>query len=132
MSDPLQLSYKIFMEAEDVSQSRILSCGTQVRNQLANHRNRYLKQAKLDDESDMDEFILRLYVEEQVTEDTCTSREDAEGFIDEFVAFVREIAHVHSFLDMEGEFYISYEGEVISYRFASESGNPECDFTENK
>ena len=128
MSDPMKLNYKIFLEAEDVSQSRILSCASYMKNMLANHKNPYISRAVLDDESDMDDFVLRLFVEESVEEENCASQEMAEGFVDDMAELVTEIAQAHSFLDMEGSFSIAYEGESLAYAFTSTSGVDGCDF----
>lgn len=128
MSDPMKMNYKIFLEAEDVSQSRILSCASYMKNMLANHRNPYISRAVLDDESDMDDFVLRLFVEETIEEETCSNQEMAEGFIDDMAELVTEIAQAHSFLDMEGSFSIAYEEESLAYAFTSTSGDDGCDF----
>lgn len=128
MADSMNLNYKIFLEAEDVSQSRILSCASYFKNILANHKNPYINRAVVDDESDMDDFVLRLFVEESIEEETCASQEMAEGFIDDMAELVTEIAQVHSFLDMEGSFSIAYEGESLAYAFTSTSGDDGCDF----
>lgn len=128
MADPMKMNYKIFLEAEDVSQSRILSCASYMKNMLANHKNPYISRAILDDESDMDDFVLRLFVEETIEEETCANQEMAEGFIDDMAELVTEIAQAHSFLDMEGSFSIAYEGEALAYAFTSASGDDGCDF----
>lgn len=116
------------MEAEDVSQSRILSCASYLKNILKNHKNPYISRAEVDDESDMDDFILRLFVEESIEEETCGSREMAEGFIDDMAELVTEAAQAHSFLDLEGSFSIAYEGEALAYTFTSAGGDDGCDF----
>lgn len=128
MADPMKMNYKIFLEAEDVSQSRILSCASYMKNMLANHKNPYISRAVLDDESDMDDFVLRLFVEETIEEETCANQEMEEGFIDDMAELVTEIAQAHSFLDMEGSFSIAYEGEALAYAFTSASGDDGCDF----
>lgn len=130
MSNPLKISYKIFLEAEDVSQSRILSCASYFKNLLSDCKNPYISRAVIDDESDMDDFILRLFVEESIEEEICASQEMAEGFIDDMAELVTEIAQAQSFLDMEGSFSISYEGESLAYGFTSTSGDAGCDFEE--
>jgi hypothetical protein len=131
MADPLKLSYKIFLEAEDVSQSRILSCTSYLNKVVDTHRNPYIRRAVIDNENDMDEFVLRLYIDETVEEETCTGREDAEGFVDELAALLNDLAHAQSFLEMEGSFAIDYEGEHLSFSFTSEAGASACDFKEN-
>ena len=60
----LKIKYKLYLEAEDVSQSRILSSASYLENVLHNHANPYIKCAQIDNESDLDEFELRLYVDE--------------------------------------------------------------------
>lgn len=125
----LKISYKIYMEAEDISQSRILSSEAYIKNVLADHRNPYIKCAKVDNESDLDEFVLRLYVEEEIEEE-CKDAEQAEAFLDELADLLSEIAHHHSYMDMEGSFSIAFEGENIAYHFSSEAGNSMCEFTE--
>lgn len=128
MADLMKMTYKIFLEAEDVSQSRILSCTSYLKNVLANHKNPYINRAEVDDESDMDDFVLRLFVEENIEEEECTNREMAEAFIDDMAELVTEMAQVHSFLDMEGSFAIAYEGESVAYSYTSASGDDGCDF----
>lgn len=128
MSDPMKINYKIFLEAEDVSQSRIMSCASYVKNILANHRNPYISRAVVDDESDMDDFVIRLFVEETIEEENCMSQEMAEAFIDDMAELVTEMAQAHSFLDMEGSFFIAYEGETLAYAYTSMSGDDGCDF----
>lgn len=128
MADAMKLNYKIFLEAEDVSQTRILSCASYMKNILSNHKNPYINRAVVDDESDLDDFVLRLFVEESVEEENCASRDMAEAFIDDMAELVTQIAQAHSFLDMEGSFFISYEGESLAYAYTSASGDDGCDF----
>lgn len=128
MSDPMKINYKIFLEAEDVSQSRIMSCAAYVKNVLANHKNPYISRAVVDDESDMDDFVIRLFVEETIEEETCASQGMAESFVDDMAELVTEMAQAHSFLDMEGSFSITYEGESLAYAYTSASGDAGCDF----
>ena len=52
--------------------------------------------------------------------------------MDEFADVLSEIAHIHSFMDMEGSFSVSFEGEHIAYDFRSEPGDGMCDFIERK
>ena len=130
MSDILKISYKIFLEAEDISQSRIASSTAFVKNAVKNHKNPYINRADFDDESDMDDFVLRLYADETIEEKECANREAAEGFIDNLAELLDEIAHLHSFLDMEGSFSVAYEGETLSYAFTSERGEGVCSFQE--
>lgn len=126
----LKMEYKLYLEAEDVSQSRILSCASHLENVLHNHANPYIASAKIDNESDLDDFDLRLYVDEKIEEEDCANADAAEAFLDEFAEILDGIAHVHSFLDMEGSFSISFEGEEIAYDFRSEPGEGVCTFTE--
>ena len=62
----LKISYKIYLEAEDISQSRISSTASYVSNLFKNCTNSYLQKAEVDNESDMDDFTLRLYIDEKV------------------------------------------------------------------
>ena len=128
----LKIDYKIFMEAEDVAQTRILSTESYVKKSLAAHKNPYINRAKVDNESDLDDFILRLYVEEEIEEEECENTDAAEGFLDELAELLAEFAHVQSYLEMEGSFSISFEGEQIAYRFVSEEGDCNCAFEEIK
>ncbi len=77
----LEIRYKIYMEAEDISQSRIHSSVAFLKNRLENSSNKYLKNASFDDESDLDAFMLRFYVENEIIETTCSSPEDAESCV---------------------------------------------------
>lgn len=128
MADPVKLSYKIFLEAEDVSRSRIASYAANMKHMLRNHRNPYINCAVVDDESDLDDYVLRLFVDETVEEDVCTSTEMAEAFVDDMAELVAELAESNSFLDMEGSFSISYRGETLAYAYTSASGDAGCDF----
>lgn len=128
MADPMKINYKIFLEAEDVAQTRIISCTSYVKNILANHKNPYISRAVVDDESDMDDFVIRLFVEETIEEADCASQEMAEAFVDDMAELVTELAQAHSFLDMEGSFSIAYEGEPLAYAYTSASGDDGCDF----
>ena len=105
----LKIKYKLYLEAEDVSQSRILSSASYLENVLHNHANPYIKCAQIDNESDLDEFELRLYVDEAIEEADCANADAAEAFLDEFADVLSEIAHIHSFMDMEGSFSVSFE-----------------------
>ena len=57
MADTMKMEYKIFLEAEDVSQSRILSCASYMKRVLESCNNPYISRAELDDESDLDDFV---------------------------------------------------------------------------
>ena len=122
----LKIEYKLYLEAEDVSQSSYLE------NVLHNHANPYINCAQIDNESDLDEFELRLYVDETIEETDCANADAAEAFLDEFADVLSGIAHIHSFMDMEGSFSVSFEGEHIAYDFRSEPGDGMCDFIERK
>lgn len=127
----LKLNYKIYLEAEDVSQSRILSCSSFVKELVKNHSNTYLNRAAFDDECDLDEFTFRLFAEEEITEEECANEADAKSFIDDIVDLLFEIAHMHSFLDMEGSFSMEFQNEKKMYSFRSQSGDSFCDFEEH-
>lgn len=130
MSDnQVTICYKIYLEAEDVAQSRILSSASYLKNVLCRHKNPYINRAEIDNESDLDDFVLRLYAEESIDEE-CENADAAEAFLDEFAEILSELAHAHSFMDMEGSFSISFEGEQIAYRFCSKPGQGTCTFTE--
>lgn len=128
MAEPMKLTYKIYLEAEDVSQSRILSTTSYFKNLFVNCTNHYLQAANVDDECDMDDFTLRLYVEETIEEENCSHPEDAKAFLADMAEFLDAIAMAQSYLDMEGSFSISYEGVEEDYTFASEAGKDFCDF----
>ena len=124
--------YNIYMEAEDIGQSRIHKSTEFVKNLIQNCRSVYLISAVLDDESDLDEFALRLYIEHKIQEDACSSLQDAQDFIPDLAEFLDAIAAAHSFLDMEGSFSWEYKGEKAAYRFRTESGWDYCDFIEKE
>lgn len=126
----LEISYKIYLEADDISQSRIHSSIAFVKNSMENCRSVYFKNAAYDDESDMDAFMLRFYVEQDIREESCSAPDDADAFVLDMAEFLDAIAAAHSFLDMEGSFSWSFHGEKKSYQFRSESGQDYCDFTE--
>ena len=124
MADTMKMEYKIFLEAEDVSQSRILSCASYMKRVLESCNNPYISRAELDDESDLDDFVLRLFVEEG------TNPAMAESFIEDMAELVTGIAEAHSFLDLEGSFSVTWKGTTSAYAFVSPGGDDGCDFQE--
>lgn len=132
MDERLEIRYKIYMEADDISQSRIHSSIAFVKNRMENARSVYLKNAEFDDESDLDEFTLRFYVENEIQEEVCNSPEDAQSFVLDIAEVLDAAAGAHSFMDMEGEFFWKYHGETKKYTFRSESGCDYCDFIEEQ
>lgn len=126
----LDITYKIYLEADDISQSRIQSSISFVKNQMESRGNVYLKDAAIDNESDLDEFSLRLYMEHEIHEEVCSSPDDAESFVLDLAEVLDAIASAHSYMDMEGSISWAYQGEQKKYRFQSESGTKYCDFME--
>ena len=126
----LVIDYKLFFEADDIAQTRILSSESYIKKSLASHKNPYIANAKADSETDLDEFLLRLYYAEHIEEEDCQNVDAAEGFLDELAELLTEIARMQSYLDMEGNFSISFEGETIAYHFVSEAGSTHCSFEE--
>lgn len=126
----LKLTYKIYLEAEDISCSRIASTTSYFKNLFQSCTNSYLQKAQVDDECDMDDFTLRLYVEEKIEEEPCQNPEDARAFLGDMAEFVDAIAMAHSYLDMEGSFSVAYGDMEENYRFVSEAGKDYCDFVE--
>lgn len=125
-----KISYKIFVEGEDIKQSRIISCVTFLENLFGACKNSYLKNVEIDNESDLDDFTLRLFVDHTVEEDTCSNAQDAQDFIMDMAEFVDAIAQEQSVMDIEGSFEQEYNGEKHSYKFISEAGQDYCDFEE--
>lgn len=130
MGNTLKLEYKIYMEAEDIKQSRINSTVSFVRNLFENCQSTYFKNVTLDNESDMEDFILRLYVEHKVEEKECSSVEDAKSFVPDMVEFLDKIAQAQAYADLEGSFSWEYGDEKKNYHFISEGNQDFCDFTE--
>ena len=126
----LSITYKIYIEADDISASRIKSSTTFMRHLLEENRNSYLKSAKIDDESDLDEFTLRFYIENDIYQDECSSKEDAESFVLELAELLDQVASAHSYMDMEGSFSWEYDGRQKRYRFQSQSGLDYCEIVE--
>ena len=70
----------------------------------------------------MDDFTLRLYIDEKVEEEACSSPECAEGFLENIAEFLDadcKKRNKHSYLDMEGSFSISYHGVEDTFRSSS-------------
>lgn len=126
----LVIDYKLFFEADDIAQTRILSSESYIKKSISMHKNRYIAKANPDSESDLDEFLLRLYYAEHIEEEECADADAAEGFLDELAELLTEIARMQSYLDMEGSFSISFEGEQIAYCFRSEAGDARVNFTQ--
>lgn len=128
----LKITYKIYLEAEDASQSRIRSSASFVRNIMENCNNVYFHSAQVDDESDVEDYILRLYVEHEINEEVCSSEENAKTFLEDMAEVLDMIAQANSYIDMDGSFSLDYAGEKQTYSFKSESGQGLCEFTEVK
>lgn len=126
----LVIDYKLFFEADDIAQTRILSSESYIKKSISAHKNPYIAKANPDSESDLDEFLLRLYYTEHIEEEECADVNAAEGFLDELAELLTEIARMQSYLDMEGSFSISFAGEQIAYRFISEAGDTRVLFSQ--
>lgn len=126
----LKINCRIFLDAEDVSQSRILSTTSYFNNVLKNSKNPYIKALNADNENDMDEFVLRLYIDETIDEDVCKDTENASMFAPQLAELLSELAQAQSYLEMEGSFEVILGEERESYRFLSESGDSYCNFEE--
>lgn len=126
----LSITYKIYLEADDISGSRIQSSAAFVKNLLENHRSPYFKNAGFDNESDIEEMVFRFYIENEIHEDVCTSKEDAKNFVLDMAEILDSIAAANSYMDMEGSFTWEYQDEKKSYTFQSESGLDYCDIIE--
>ncbi len=129
--EPFEMKFKIYMEAEDIGQSRIHTSIAFLKNCLENSRNSYLHGADYDDASDPDAFILRFYAEKEIREEDCASCQDALDFVMDLAQILDSAAAAHSFLDLEGEFSWKFRGEDKQYTFRSEGGSDVCDFIEH-
>ena len=126
----MKFNCKIYLEAEDVAQSRILSTTSYVKNLIANCNNSYISRLQIDDENDLDDFIIRLYAEAEIIEDTVTDEKAAEMLAPHLAELLTEIAQAQSYLDMEGSFQVEYKELKEAYTFKSEQGDSFCDFAE--
>ena len=126
----LQINYKLYFDAEDIAQTRILSSESYIKKSIAMHKNPYIAGAKTESDSNLDEFYLQLYVEGAVEEMECADVDAAEGFLDEMAELLVEFARMQSYIEMEGDFSISFAGEQISYHFESEAGDTRVLFEE--
>ena len=126
----MKFNCKIYLEAEDVAQSRILSTTSYVKNLIANCNNSYISRLQIDDENDLDDFIIRLYAEAGIIEDTVTDEKAAEMLAPHLAELLTEIAQAQSYLDMEGSFQVEYQELKEAYTFKSEQGDSFCDFAE--
>lgn len=125
----VRFEYKIYLEADDISQSRILSTTSFVEKSFKNSGNSFLEKVNVTNENDLDEFMLRVYLNDCLEEETDEEKE-VDMIAPLLAEILSEIAQVQSYVDMEGSFCVSYNGRTESYEFASESGNAYCDFKE--
>ncbi len=128
--ESFEMNFKIYLEADDIGQSRIHTSTAFLKNRMENSRNRYLHGAAYDDESDLDAFTLRFYAEKQLREEACASPQEALDFVMDLAQILEDVAAAHSFLDLEGEFSWKFRGEDKRYEFRSEGGSDWCDFVE--
>lgn len=122
----MRINYQIFIEAEDISSTRIISCRNFVCNFFENCGNIYFRSVEIEDESDLEDYVLRLYAERAIEEE-CSSPEDAENFLGDMAEFLNKLAQAMSFLQMDGSFAMEYQGKKESYRFCSEEGQDYCE-----
>lgn len=127
MANQLKITYKVFLEAEDVKETKILSCRNFVQNFFNNCGNAYFKNVEIDDESDLEEFMLRLYIDRTIEEETCSSPEDAQSFLSNMAEFLDKLAEAQPFLEMDGEFSINYQDVCETYRFVSNAYDDFCE-----
>lgn len=125
--EEFSLSYQICLEAEDVSVSRIQSSVAFIKNLLAGSGNYYLKNAKAEDESSLDEYVLRIYLQDKIQQTECIQQEDAKSFAFDLAQLLEDVAGAHSYLAIEGRLSWKYGADSKSYRFCSESGMDYCD-----
>lgn len=130
--EQLNINYKIYLEADDISQSRIHSSIAFVKNLMQNCASGYLQQAVFEDESDLDAFALRFYIEKEIQEEDCSSPNDAESFVMDMAELLDAVAAAQSYMDMEGSFFQEYKGEKTAYSFRSPGGQDYCDFTQEQ
>ena len=115
---------QVSMEAEDVSQSRILSTTSYVKNRLQQAAAECIRQLQTEDTSDLEEFAVRIYLGDTVT---CEMEaEDAEMIAPEFAEVLMDIAEFHSYLELEGTLSVTCAGETESYRIYSVGGDGYC------
>ncbi len=72
MAETMKMEYKIFLEAEDVSQSRILSCASYMKRVLESCNNPYISRQNLMTRA-IWMICVRLFVEEEIEEKECTN-----------------------------------------------------------
>lgn len=130
MTNQLTINCQIYLEAEDINQSRILSTVSFVQNLFHNCNNTYFHQLEMDNESDMEDFTIRLYIDHKLEEEECSSPEDANTFLCDMMECLDKIAHSQSYLDMEGRFSIEFQGEKKEIQFTSEMNEGMCDFVQ--
>lgn len=130
MKNQVTIHCQIYMEAEDIKQSRIQSTASYVQNLFLNCSNTYFHKMELDNESDMEDFTIRLYIDHRLVEEECSSPEDAKSFLCDMMECLDQIALSQSYLDMEGKFSIEYQGEKKEIQFTSEMNEGMCDFVE--
>ncbi len=126
----MELTYKIFMEAEDISMNRIISSTSFVKNLLINCNNAYFKESEIDDENNLDESILCIGIEKELKEENCTNPQDARTFLGDMAELLDRLAQAQSYMNIEGNFSIRYDDIDKSYSFVSEQGQDYCEFTE--
>ena len=123
----LSATYQIYLEAEDVSFSRIQSSVASMKNLLANCSNSYLRQSSVEDESEPGEYVLRCCIWGDIHEEVCALPEDAGGLAFDLAEALETIAEACSYMEMEGSLSWQYGEERKNYKFRSESGQDYCD-----
>lgn len=130
MEEALNISYHIYLEADDIAQSRIAKTIQYTKNLFDNCNNVYFKNEIVEDESDFEDFMLRLYVQNEVSETAVTNQSDAKSFVEDMMIFLQMIAQAQSYAHLEGDFSVQLGNETKSFRFVSEEASDTVTYEE--
>ena len=126
-TNEIKFNCKIYLEAEDVAQTRIISTTSAVKHVFKNNKNPYISAMQVEEDNDMEDFILRICASAEMTE-TCEEFADAEMLAPQLAEMLNDLAQAHSYLDMEGSLTVECGDLKESYHIVSERGEDFCDF----
>ncbi|MBO5372001.1 MAG: hypothetical protein J6A75_04675 [Lachnospiraceae bacterium] len=123
----IKFNGKIYLEAEDVAQTRILSTTSAVEAVFKNSKNPYISAMKVEADNDMEDFILRICICAEI-EEICENDQNVEMLAPQLAELLTDLAQAHSYLEMEGRFSVECGELKEAYRIISEGGDDLCDF----
>lgn len=123
----IKFNCKIYLEAEDVAQTRILSTTSAVKAVFNNSKNPYISAMVVEADNNMEDFILRICISAEV-EEVCKDEANAQMLAPHLAELLLDLVQAHSYLEIKGDISVACGELEEAYRITSEGGDSFCDF----